>query len=214
MGIFDFLKKKETSTVVTRPAEVSFWEWFIDNKKELETFIDSEQKDFKIYDELTKRIKTYNRILFAELTKNEAGKYIIIITPDGLKDGVLATKKLGESHPLIENWLIQKFRQPMDDIRLEIGGITYPPSDIEVYAEVDRLNELVNVEIFIRNMDKDEEKYQTIAWLYMDHIIGEFNSITKVGSVAFHNLKEGKSVENGISLVELRKLIEDELYLS
>ncbi|MCB0402142.1 MAG: hypothetical protein KDD41_08665, partial [Flavobacteriales bacterium] len=72
----------------------------------------------------------------------------------------------------------------------------------------------VHVGLFIRNMDADEHKYKTIAWLYLDHIIGEYNSITKLGAVEFYNLKEGEHVKDGMSLLELRKLIEDELYLA
>jgi hypothetical protein len=61
-------------------------------------------------------------------------------------------------------------------------------------------------------MNKDEKKYQTLAFLYLDHILGEFNTITKVGSIVFRHLDEGKTIENSINLLQLRKLIEDKLY--
>lgn len=214
MGWFDKFQKKEKEATEIKSAEERFWDWFVANKSELEAFMEGTNKDYAIYDELTKRIKTYHQVLFAELTKDKNNNYVIVITPDGLKEGVDATKKLGESHPEIENWVVQKFRQPMDDIRLEINGVSYPPSDIEIYAEVDKPKDVVHVGLFIRNMDADEHKYKTIAWLYLDHIIGEYNSITKLGAVEFYNLKEGEHVKDGMSLLELRKLIEDELYLA
>ncbi len=34
-------------------------------------------------------------------------------------------------------------------------------------------------------LDLDKDKYQTMAWLYLDNILGEFNSITKLGYVGF-----------------------------
>jgi len=189
-----------------------FWKWFIDNKLKLEKFIDSDHNDYTIYNKLTEQIKKYDQHLFPELTKTEDNKYVLIITPDGIKAGIEPTKKLAENHPQIDSWVIKKFRQPSDDINLNFNGIEYASSDIEILAEVVREEEKVDINIFVRNMNKDEKKYQTLAFLYLDHILGEFNSITKVRYIDFHNLDEGKTIKNSISLLQLRKLIEEKLY--
>jgi hypothetical protein len=201
-GLFD--KKKLT------PEE--FWRWFVDNKLKLEKFIDSEHNDYSIYNKLTEQIKKYNEYLFPELTKTENNNYVLIITPDGIKDGIEPTKKLAESSPEISNWVIKKFRQPTDDIGLNFNGVEYPASDIEILPQLVPEEEKVDINIFIRNMDKDKKNYQTLAFLYLDHILGEFNSITKVRYIDFHHLDMGKTVKNSISLLQLRNLIEEELY--
>lgn len=165
--------------------EEKFWNWFQNNLTDIEAFIDSDLKDYSVYNLLSKKIKKYNKNLFPELTKNKENKYILIITPDGMKEGVEATKKLGESHPDFDNWEIKKFRQPTDKILLNINGLKYPASDIKILPKVDYEREKVDIQVFINNMKKDEKKYQHLAFLYFDHILGEFNTIMKVGYFGF-----------------------------
>lgn len=203
-----FFKRKGNS----KTPEEKFWHWFVENKGRVESFIDSDHTDYSIYRKLTGEIQKYDRNLFPELTKNEDDKYVLIITPDGIKEGVEPTKNLAACCPVIDNWIIVKFRQPTDGIVLNFKGLEYPSTDIEILAKIDHERDVVDISVFIRNMNKDEVLYQSLAFLYLDHILGEFNSITKVGYMDFHHLDENKKVENSISLPELRKLIAENLY--
>lgn len=173
--------------------------------------MDSDFSDYTIYKRLTKQLKSYNSILFPELTKTQDGIYVLIITPDGDEKGIEPVQKLFESRPAIENWIVKKFRQPNDEIDLNFDGIEYPSSDIEIipiFADQDR----VDLEIFVRNLNQDEGKYKALAFLYLDHILGEFNTITKIRYVDFFHLDKDQSVKGSIGLLELRKLIEEKLY--
>ncbi|MEO7306632.1 MAG: hypothetical protein ABIW15_04225 [Ferruginibacter sp.] len=174
--------------------------------------MDLKRNDYSIYNKLTDEIKKYSDILIPELTKTEDDMYVLIISPDGIKEGVEPTKKLAAASPGIANWVIVKFRQPSDEIILNFKGLEYPSSDIEILPEIDHDKEVVNIDVFIRNMNKDENLYQSVAFLYLDHILGEFNSITKVGYIDFHHLDEDKKVQDSITLLELRNLIADNLY--
>lgn len=193
-------------------SEEEFWKWFIDNKSKIEKFIDSDHSDYSIYNKLTEQVKKYHELLAPELTKTGDDKYVLIITPDGLKDGVEPTKKLVDSNPGVSNWVVKKFRQPSDDIQLNLHGIDYPVSDIEILAEIVQEEDKVDIHMFIKGMNSDEKKYQHLAFLYLDHILGEFNSIMKVRYIDFHHLDDEKTVKDSISLIELRKLIENKLY--
>ena len=206
--MFKLFKKKEETNI--NPQE-EFWGWFLDHKSDLEKFIDTKDRNYLIYNLLSKEIKKYNHNLHPEITKTD-GKYVLIITPDGKKEGVQPTKKLFENHPKIENWIVKKFRQPKDKIHLNFNGIEYPSSDIEIYPELIKEEDKVDIQVYIKNRDKDIKNHQSLAFLYLDHIIGEFNTITKVRYIDFYNLKENEAVEDSISILELRKLIEKELY--
>lgn len=184
----------------------------MDNKKELENFIDSDLSDYTAYNNLTDEIKKFSSLLFAEITRYSNGKYVLILTPDGKFEGINDTQKLFDSKPETENWIVEKFRQPKDKIQFTYDGLEYPSSDIEIFAELNAEKEKFDIQVFIRNMHSDKQKYQTIAWLYLDNILGEFNSITKIGFVDFFNLEEGKTVKDGITILELRKLIDREIY--
>ncbi len=191
--------------------EQKFWNWFLNNKTGLEEFIRSDFTDYSLYNQLTKEIKKYNSLLFPEITISNNEEFVLIITPDGISKGVLATKKLFNEKPKINDWVVKKFRQPTDKISLNYKGIEYPSSDIEILPEIDNKRHRVNIQAFIRNMNSDIKRYQSLAWLYLDHILGEFNTITKIGYVKFFHLEKDKSLKNGISVIELRKHIETEL---
>ncbi len=206
--MFNLFKRKNTF----KTPEEKFWNWFVENKTKIEKFMDSDHRDYSIYNKLTIEIQKYNANLFPELTKTEDDKYVLIITPDGIKEGVEPTKNLAANCPLIDNWIIMKFRQPADEITLNFKGLEYPSSDIEVLPQIDYEREVVDINIFVRNMNKDEGLYQSLAFLYLDHILGEFNSITKIGYIDFHHLDEGKKIQDSISLTELRNLIAENLY--
>lgn len=173
--------------------------------------MDSDFSDYTIYNQLTKKLQSYNSILLPELTKTKNDEYVLIITPDGNEKGIEPIRKLYENHPKLKNWIIKKYRQPCDEITLNFKGITYLSSDIEIIPEFES-EDKVDLRLFVRNLKKDENKYKSLAYLYLDHILGEFNSITKVRYVDFYHLDEDKSVKGGISLLELRKLIEQNLY--
>lgn len=205
--MFGLFKQKDKIS-----KEEIFWSWFINNKRRIEEFVDSNHTNYSIYNKLTARIKEYNSILFPELTKTENEEFVLIITPDGMKDGFEPTKSLAATAPPIENWIITKFRQPVDQITLNFKGLEYPSSDIEIFPEIDPEKEVVNIEVFIRNMNLDPNTYQSLAFLYLDHILGEFNTIMKVGYINFRHLDVNKKVKDGISLLELRNLIAKELY--
>lgn len=204
--MLNFFKKGKSNS-----AE-KFWSWFKDNQVRIEKFVDSDHSEYSVYNTLTKEIKKYNDYLFPELTKTEDDQYVLIITPDGMKDGVKPTQDLFNACPEVKGWVIKKFRQPCDKITLNIDGLEYPSPDIEIHPEIDHDKEQVDIQVFIRNMSSDVKKHQQLAFLYLDHILGEFNTITKVGYIDFHNLEKDKSVKDSINLLDLRKLIEKELY--
>ena len=203
---FNLLKENKTT------SEQKFWNWFLKNKIGLEKFMTSDNDDYTLYDRLTKEMKKYDSHLFPEMTMTEKDEYVLIITPDGISKGVLPTQKLFNGKPEINNWIIKKFRQATDEIALNFDGIEYPSSDITILTEIDNERGKINIRVFIRNMKSDEKRYQSLAWLYLDHILGEFNTITMVGYVDFFNLEKNMSVDGGISILDLRKLIETELY--
>lgn len=206
--MFSLFRRKDNAIT----PEQKFWDWFIANKKKIEKFIDSDHSDYSVYHLLTKKMNTYHDKIVPELTKTKDDKYVLIITPDGIKSGIEPTKTLAAAKPDIDNWIVEKFRQPCDETTLELNGVTYPSSDIEIVPKIDPEKEEVHIYVFIRSMDKDPKKYQHLAFLYLDHILGEYNMLTRVGYIEFKHLDEGKSVKDSITLLQLRELIAKKLY--
>jgi len=192
-------------------SKENFWKWFTENRIKLEEFINNPGRDFAIYHEMTGELQKFSELLYPEITIRD-NKYVLIITPNGMLEGVEPTREIVEAAPLFDNWEFVRFRQPLDQLSLEHDGIKYESSDIEILTELDEERNKVNILVFIRNMNNNPRGYQTLAFLYMDHILGEFNVITRVGYIDFKHLDKDKGVKDSISLLELRKFIEDHLY--
>ena len=190
--------------------ERRFWRWFKTNKKEIERFLDSDLSDYKMYEELTEKLQNYNKLLYPELTKSETNKYLLILTPDGNKRGINAVKKLYEMRPELENWIVLKYRQPTNFIQLNFNGLEYSSNDIEILPDFG--DDEVDLDLYVKNLNTDIDRYKNLAFLYLDHILGEYNSMMKVRYIDFHHLNEEESIKNSISLLELRKQIEERLY--
>jgi hypothetical protein len=194
--------------------EERFWNWFMKNEAKIREFINAgdNQKSNDIFRKLTNKVKRFSKDILPELTTTAKGKPVLVITADGIKDGIKPTQKLVKAAPDIEGWEIVKFRQPIDDFSIEIEDFKFPAEDIQVIPHIDRDEDVVDIELFIRNMNDDEELYKSMTFLYLDHTIGEFNTMTKVRAIDFKHLDEDQSLSNSISLTDLRKLIEKELY--
>lgn len=204
--MFGFLKKN------TRTKEQKFWDWFIKNKVGLEKFITSDLTDYRLYNRLTREIKKCNPLLFPEMTISKDNKFVLIITPDGMRDGIVPTQNLFDKKPEVGNWIIKKFRQPLDTVELNFDGIEYSLSEIKVEHYVDYDREKVDIQVFVKGFDEKDTRMESLAWLYLDHVLGEYNTITKVGAVIFSDWKNVEKENDLLSLFELRKLIERELY--
>jgi len=195
----------------SKSAKENFWIWFTSKQTKLEDFINDPNRDYAIYHEMTEELQKFSELLYPEITVND-DKYVLIITPNGIEDGIEPTREIVAAAPELSKWEFIRFRQPMDDVSLEQEDLHYESTDIEILPQIDEEETKVNVLVFIRNMNKDPKAYQTLAFLYMDHILGEFNVITRVGYIDFKHLDEEKSVGGSISLLKLRKLIEEKLY--
>ncbi len=213
-GIFSHFKKKKYVPLTIEERSERFWTWFMSNASEFEKHIDTNSDDFSHIRRITEEMKRFNFLLFPELSKSENGEYILIITPDGNPKGLEPTKQLYSFKPEIENWIVKKFRQPLDDISLEfeLDEVRYSDFNIEAVYQIDDERNKVDLKLFVRDMNNDPKRYQHLAFLYLDHILGEFNTITRVGEVEFCHLNEGELVRGGVNLLELRKVIEQELY--
>jgi len=199
------------SSSTNESKEEKFWNWVSEHKIDLEKFINSDQKDYTIYSELSKEIKKYDTTLYPEMTLTNKDEVVLIIRPDGMQEGILPTEKLYNSRPKLDNWIIKKFRQARDEVTLNYNGLKFPSSHIKIIPEIDKGQGKINIKMFIKNMNSDVEKHQALSFLYLDHILGEYNTITKIGYIDFLHLDTDKNIENGISILELRKLIEKEL---
>ena len=189
-----------------------FWNWFIRNKGKLETFIQSDISDYSIFNKLTRKIKKVNSFLYPEITMDTENNFVFIITCDGIADGLQAVIKLADSAPVIDKWIIKKFRQPCDKMSLNFQDIAFEAEDIKIWRKFDIEKGKVDIALLIKNYDQDDDRYRSLGYLYLDHFLGEFNTITRVGQIDFLSWESLKDNIETIDLLTLRNEISNKLY--
>lgn len=213
-GIFNLLKKRKYVSLSSEERAHRFWNWFINNKELYEEYLTSDSQDPNLTKQLSEQVKKFNFFLFLEIGINEDGQFILIITPDGNPEGIAPTKELYSYKPNIQNWIIKKFRQPYNylDLEFELDGCRYKNLEIVANYELDKNREKVDLILCVKALEENPMQLKQVALLYLDHILGEFNTLTRVGEISFCNLKEKDKFKQGINLIELRQVIEREFY--
>jgi hypothetical protein len=187
-------------------TDKDFWDWFQNKKSDIEKFIISDSDDYSIYDELTEKLSSYNELVIAELTKDTHDINVLILSCDGRIDGIPFVEKLYESAPIIENWRFQKFRMPGHVKELNYQGLQFKSNDIKIKYTPDE--QYFNLELFIKGYNTNDDRYKGLAFLYLDHMVGEYNVMTKIGNIEFKKMNLFTSSNDKISLEELKTIIE------
>jgi hypothetical protein len=187
-------------------AEKQFWDWFVDNKIKLEQFIRSDSNDYSLYNELTKRLTSYNENVIPELTMDSSDNYVLIISCDGRRDGIKFVERLFDARPSIEKWIVQKYRSPGDVTELNYDGLEFKSNDINVkYSMSDNV---YDIDLFIKGYSESDQRYKALAFLYLDHLVGEYNVMTKIGHIKFKKPGLFASTSDKVTLQEFRAIIE------
>jgi hypothetical protein len=198
-----FFRKKDKAT--------EFWKWFTENKSALETFITQNNRDYSIYKKLTAKMHKFNKQIFPEITVDN-GMFVLILTPDGIKDGIEPVKELFNKAPKFENWIVKKFRQANDNAQLSFNGLEFKQDAIKIWRAFDLEQGSVDIAILIKDYSNDDPRFKNLAFLYLDHVLGEFNVLTVVGQIDFLGWNMLNSETEAIDLITLRQEIEKKLY--
>jgi hypothetical protein len=129
-----------------------------------------------------------------------------VITCDGRREGIPYVEKLCNAFPGMDNWIVQKFRKPGYFTKLNFKGLEFSIEQIRIKFQPS--GSKYDVDILISNYDPEDDRYKSLAFLYLDHFIGEYHVMTRVGHIEFGPLKEGS---NSISMTEFREMIHAQL---
>jgi hypothetical protein len=186
-------------------TDKEFWDWFKSKKTEIEEFIIAETDDYSIYDELTDKLNSYSSYVIPELTKDSDDNNVLILSCDGISDGIPFVERLYESAPTIDKWKIQKFRVPGQVRELNYDGLKFKADDIKAKYTFD--GQYYDIELFIKGYDDTDKRYKGLAFLYLDHLVGEYNVMTKIGHIEFKKLGLSNNGDE-VTLQELKVIVE------
>jgi hypothetical protein len=191
-------------------AKEGFWSWFSDNREALERFISKEPRDYAIYETLTEKLRQYSDLLIPEITMNRSGGFVLIISCDGISRGIPYVESLVDGMPDFPNWEIRKFRQSGPMELIPVNGLILKRNSIFLEWE-QRADLKYDVIFFVENYDKYNKNYDIGIFLHLDHTIGEYFSMTKIGKVELRKLGFFQSKKKLKTLDDLKEDIYKEL---
>ena len=179
-----------------------FWDFFVENKSEIEQF---EQNPDGVCDAIGKVLSSVAPELDFEMGKHPDGYFEFILIAGGVYNNIEKVVEVYNAAPEIENWVVVPFRPRQFLSPLEFPDRVYDPADF--YYQSCVVEDRTCVKIHIKDYTPEAEAaFGSIAFMFMDIILGEFDVMTKIGVVEMDFLPDNPI---GIGLKPLSALAEE-----
>ncbi|HEY4176758.1 MAG TPA: hypothetical protein VGM90_08005 [Kofleriaceae bacterium] len=165
---------------VADPKVATFWKWFADNAKALH----DDQNLQGVMEKISAELDKVETGVFGEIGVDKDTR-MLVISADGNKALFPAVQKIFDGHPTIAGWKIVAFRprsQPGDGFSIEMNGKKLAPADVKFVSEV--ASPKLDVTIYLPGFD-DSDAVKQVAFLLLDHTVGEYDMETKIGGIDF-----------------------------
>ena len=207
MGLLNLLKRAPKD-----PTE-RFWAWFEKNKEDVAVLLSDRKRGMAAYERLTTEIQRVHESIMPEVTGDGDENNVLVISAGGIREAVPAVIALAEAAPRLVGWRIERFRSPrLEGTTINYQGLEVDPGSIQVATRFDEKEPLIHVGLVIPGYQEEDKRYLAVAFLYLDHTIGEYNTIMHVGRV---NLFASNPLPAGTGLTglaQLRETIETHFY--
>lgn len=176
-----------------------FWQYFEEHMSALEQFISSDDRDYTIYNAISDKLRQYNEYLVPEITMDEQDRFVLVLSCDGVREGIPALEHLAENLKDYPNWKIVKYRQPGPMKFIPLYGRKVMRKDI--LLSWNRTGDGQYQLTFYLKWHYNKKTYESGAFLHLDHTIGEYNSMTLVGEIEFRRLGPFKKI-SGLKMLD------------
>lgn len=166
----------------------NFWKWFEENMAAIELFIVKEPRDYSIYQALSENLRQYNKFLIPEITIDEDNHFVLIISCDGIRQGIPYAEKLTEDMKPYPNWKIIKYRQPGPMEVIPVNGLNLKRKDVFLLWQKTLTNTYL-LTFYVKGYSSNNPAYEIGTLLHLDHTIGEFNSMTRIENAKLERLR-------------------------
>lgn len=193
---------------IKAPNEVdAFWTWFNANKTSFNNITDN-NRDEKL-DTILAHLKPIKEGLAVEVSDEFKGIRDIVISANSDKENFSIVEKIVKNAPAMKGWTVTAFRQRAnEDFTLKYDGLTFKPSKMLFYPIVE--NGKLNIEVYINGIKN--YNYDTVAYygiIAMDSVLGEYDSVTKIGAYTFHELNTIKDSKQLKPVVDLPTYVDN-----
>jgi len=188
----------------------SFWEWFDNNKNSIENFMSPGHSDYSIYETLSDKLNQYSEFLIPELTMTGENKFVLVISCDGIEQGIPFAYELVKNMKPIENWIVTVFRQPAPMEYIPVNGLNLYRKNIFLQWQKCSSQKYF-LTFYVNGFSLDDPNYEIATLLHMDHTIGEFNAMTRIEGFEIKKLGLFQSKKELKTLDELKSELDGNL---
>jgi len=194
VGVFQHLVTRSHAT-----PESDFWRWFQNNE---EILFDFEKGPHRILNRLSAAMHRVHPSLTYEFGPKENSTREFVLSADGIKEAFPRVEALYAVAPQLPRWKFIKFRPRREPGNLTFKDVSVRAEDVFVLVEPDQTK--VGITIFLPRYSKEvHQTFVGIAFLLLDHALGEYDVETRVGFI------ECKPLDNRpITAVGLKELPE------
>jgi hypothetical protein len=167
------------SKLLQQHREKAFWDWFQANDERLYNF---ERDQKHTFDLLQSELGKVDKNLTFEFGPIENGRREFIISADGIREAFPKVESLYTAAPALPRWKVVKYRprrEPMDialgDLRVDCHAIVF---GLQPHGDK------VDLTIYLPGYSEHtQDKYQSVAFLFLDQALGEYDVETRVGYI-------------------------------
>ena len=159
----------------------AFWNWFSQNHQQylFLSDVDADERD-RLMDDFLIELHKYNRHLFFEIGGDKSAEQLeLAISAEGNVKYFPAVEFLVKKAPLLKDWVIMAFKQPMDSrFVLDYQGYEFDPQKI-IFIPLISKTHADHVGLSVCYPDYDEEQKSILlggTYLLLDALLGEKSS--------------------------------------
>lgn len=179
-----------------------FWEWFSQNEKYIfeELEVNTNDIAFLIAEQLK---KVHPDLVFEISFEKQDNKMSFVISADGDIELFPVVIELCGKAPTYKRWDIIPFRPRLhqENQAIDVDGIKLDYDD--VYFSYSIEENYINLDVYIKNYDQEDNRYIHTYFILLDSLIGEYDAVTKIGLTTVYSYIEDDSLLNIRELVSI-----------
>lgn len=184
----------------------AFWQWF--ETKEDEYFV-FEKNQAKLFDSLDVKLSAIHPNITFIFSEAKEGKRDFIVSANGAKEAFLDVRELVRAAPKLKKWEVIAFRPRLNPlVAVAFEGLILEPDDIMVKYNYDKENKLIDLELYIKNYKKNDQRFLGAAFIMLDNALGESDVGTKIGTLELKKFIQQPGNKNLIPLKELPTVVD------
>ncbi len=166
--------------------EAAFWAWFAASSDRL---FDFDKDRSAVFADVSAHLKPVDVGLIFEFGPVREGRREFVISADGIQKAFPAVRRLAAAAPPLARWTITAFRPRHGAYVIEMQGRTLDPKDVKFVSRPEA--GMVGLVVFLPGLTAEShDLLARMAFILLDSVLGEYDTETKVGSIAWKDARE------------------------